>query len=102
MSFHVGPQGPATNELHRKEGLRSKSGICCSGFVDLRDTGMLQPAKCPRFLFKTAEKFGTCYAWFNHFQGYSTPGLLLLSLIDYAHTTFAEQLKNSILAYPNR
>ena len=58
MRVGVLPQRLATDELHGKVRLRSEASIRCTGFIDLCDAWVLQPAERLRFLFKAPQKFG--------------------------------------------
>ena len=57
VRFGIIPRRFAADEFHCEVGLRAKAGVHGTGFVDLSDAGMLQPAERLRFLFKSSYQF---------------------------------------------
>ena len=98
MVLHVPIERLATNQLHRKKGLRPEARISGISFVDLRDARMLQAAERLGFVLEPAQSLGGSQTGSNHLDGNSAARLFLLGFVDCPHPTFTEQADNAIAA----
>ncbi len=84
---HVLFQRGALDELHREVRLRSQARLGGARLVDLRDSGMLQPAKGLRFPLEPLEQLAAGRASPDHLQRDASAGRILLRLVDRAHAS---------------
>ena len=76
----------------------SFAGIGCSRFVDLRDTGVLQPAEHLRLLLESSELCMRRETRTDHLERYCSPGLFLFRQVDDAHAALAEHVQDLVVA----
>src|SRR5260370_12790214 len=90
----------AAYELHCKIRLQTKSAICSSGFVDLGNAGVMQLAECLGLPLKAPEHLVAGQATLDDLECNRAAGVVLLSLIHHAHTTFPNQPANPVSPHP--
>ena len=86
----------AVDQFHCEERLHAEAGIRAARLVDLRDAGMLQPAKRLRLLLEPAQHLGAGPGGLNHLERDSAPRLVLLGLVDRAHPALAQQAHDAV------
>ncbi len=91
-------QGPSADELHREEWLLAKAGVLGAGFVDLGDTGVLQPPERLGFLFEAPQQIRARQAGLDYLEGNTAIRILLFGFIDGTHAAFAKQSNDSVIA----
>jgi hypothetical protein len=78
--------------------LQSVPSICCAGLVDLRDAGVLQPAKHFHLELEAAQTVGRQRVGPDDLQGHAPSRPLLLGEVNHAHATSAEHAMDLIRA----
>ncbi len=87
MTADVLVQRQAADELHREIELPVLGG---AGLVDLGDSGVVQPAQDPRFQGEPLAEVGGVEVRAHHLQRDRPPRVVLLGLVDGAHTALAD------------
>ena len=95
--LHVVPQRLAADEFHCEIRLWPQASIGYAGVVDVCNSGMLQARQSLGLVFKPAQQ-GSVQAWFDHFEGHGAMRLFLDSLVDHAHTAFAQETNDPVSA----
>src|SRR5580704_6410381 len=92
----------ALDELHGEEGLYAEAGVGAAGFVNLRNARMVEATQRLRLLFKAAQQFRAGPRGPNDLEGDAASRLILLGLVDGAHSTFAQQAEDVITSDARR
>src|SRR5215472_3113820 len=71
-------------------------GFGVAGFVDLRDTRMLQPAERLCLLLKSAQEFVRNESRLDNLQCDGSTGLLLLGFVHRSHSALRNQTANAV------
>ena len=74
------------DQFHGEKRLNAETRVGAASLVDLRDAGMLQPAQRLRLLLEAAQHLGAGPGGLDHFERDTAPGLVLLGLVDRAHS----------------
>src|SRR5215475_13504884 len=90
------------DQFHRKVGLWSETGVCCTRFVDLSDPGVLQSPERLRLLLETEQGFRCGHAGADHLKGDPSPRAFLFGFVDNTHATLAHQTQNAVATYFRR
>jgi len=88
--FSVLANRVAVNETHRERGLKAGVGLRRSGFINAGYARMLQSVQHQGFAFKWPERFRPRQSRLQRFQGYKSPRLVLLRLVNKSHAAFPD------------